>query len=269
MSARQERTGEPPSLLSGLVDQAREQVRRQRAVWDDAEVRRRAAAAPAPLDFASALRGPELSVIAELKRRSPSKGLLTSRYRPAERARAYQEGGASALSVLTHEEGFGGSPEHLATVRAHSTLPVLRKDFVIDEYQVWEARALGADAVLLIAAALPADRLRLLLELTQSLGMAALVETHDVEEVDTALACGASVIGVNHRDLRTFTIDRSLTRRARPRIGSDRTLVAESGVRGPEDAQALRQAGADAILVGETLMRNADPAPVLKELRSV
>lgn len=259
----------PPSILSGLIDQARNQVRRHRTVLDDADVRRLAAAAPEPRDFAAALRGPGLSVIAELKRRSPSKGLLTAHYQPAERARAYQRGGAAALSVLTHEEGFGGSTDHLATVRAHSTLPLLRKDFIVDEYQVWQARALGADAVLLIVAALTAERLRQLLELARSLGMAALVETHDIEEVDTALGCGADVIGVNHRDLRTFTIDRSLTRRARPRIGTDRTLVAESGVRGAGDARELRRAGADAILVGETLMRATDPAPLLGQLRAV
>jgi indole-3-glycerol phosphate synthase len=270
MNKQQDTTGGgPPSILTGLIDQARSQLQRHRAVRDDAEIQRLAAATPAPRDFAAALRGPGLSVIAELKRRSPSKGLLTSDYRPAERARAYQEGGAAALSILTHEEGFGGSPDHLATVREHSTLPLLRKDFIVDEYQIWEARALGADAVLLIVAALSEERLRGLLELAGSLGMAALVETHDVEEVDTALACGASVIGVNHRDLRTFTIDRSLTRRARPRIGADCTLVAESGVRNTGDAHDLRRAGADAILVGETLMRTGDPAPVIKELRAV
>ncbi|MFG1665895.1 indole-3-glycerol phosphate synthase TrpC [Streptomyces sp. Y7] len=253
-------------LLTTLVTQAERQTAHRRGVRPDSDVARAAAAAPAPRDFAAALREPGLAVIAEMKPRSPSKGALTDDYRPAERARAYRDGGAHALSVLTHEDGFGGRPEHLSVARAASGLPVLRKDFITDEYQLLEARALGADAVLLIVAALSAQRLTELLARTRELHMEALVETHDAEEVDTALEAGATVIGVNHRDLRDFTLDRTLSARLRPRVGAGRVLVAESGVRGAEDARALAGAGVDAVLVGELLMRSGDPGATIKEL---
>ncbi|MFI8214611.1 indole-3-glycerol phosphate synthase TrpC [Streptomyces sp. NPDC085932] len=253
-------------ILATLVTQAGQQTARRRAARPTAETEAAAALAPAPRDFAAALREPGLGVIAEMKPRSPSKGPLTDDYRPADRARSYREGGAAALSVLTHEDGFGGSPEHLGVARAESGLPVLRKDFITDDYQLLEARALGADAVLLIVAALPATRLAGLLARTRELGMEALVETHDADEVDTALAAGATVIGVNHRDLRDFTIDRTLSARLRPRIGSGRILVAESGIRDAHDARALARAGVDAVLVGELLMRADDPAATIKEL---
>ncbi|MGW5133683.1 indole-3-glycerol phosphate synthase TrpC [Streptomyces sp. NPDC004135] len=255
-------------ILATLVTQAEQQTARRRAARPGPETQAAAALAPPPRDFAAALREPGLAVIAEMKPRSPSKGPLTDDYRPAERARAYREGGAAALSVLTHEDGFGGSPEHLGVARAESQLPVLRKDFITDEYQLLEARALGADAVLLIVAALPATRLAELLARTRELGMEALVETHDAGEVDTALAAGATVIGVNHRDLRDFTIDRTLSARLRPRIGSGRILVAESGIRDAHDARALARAGVDAVLVGELLMRADDPAATIKELKA-
>ncbi|MGW0421178.1 indole-3-glycerol phosphate synthase TrpC [Streptomyces sp. NPDC003015] len=253
-------------LLATLVTQAERQTARRRAARPDPQLEAAAALTPAPRDFAAALREPGLAVIAEMKPRSPSKGALTDDYKPAERARAYRDGGASALSVLTHEDGFDGSPDHLPVARAASELPVLRKDFITDEYQILEARALGADAVLLIVAALPATRLAELLARTRALGMEALVETHDADEVDTALAAGATVIGVNHRDLRDFTIDRTLSARLRPRVGSGRILVAESGIRDARDARALARAGVDAVLVGELLMRADDPAATIKEL---
>jgi indole-3-glycerol phosphate synthase len=253
-------------ILATLVAQAEQQTARRRAARPVAEVTSRAAAAPPPRDLAAALRGPGLAVIAEMKPRSPSRGPLTDDYRPAERAGAYRDGGASAVSVLTHEDGFGGSPEHLPLARAASGLPVLRKDFIVDEYQILEARALGADAVLLIVACLPGPRLAELLGRTRELGMEALVETHDADEVDTALAAGATVIGVNHRDLRDFSIDRTLSARLRPRVGAGRVLVAESGIRDARDARELAQAGVDAVLVGELLMRADDPGATIKEL---
>lgn len=253
-------------VLATLVADARRQTERARAVRALTELSALAAAAPAPRDFAAALRAPGLGVIAEMKPRSPSKGPLTDDYRPAERARAYQEGGAAALSVLTHEDGFGGTPADLAAARAEAGIPVLRKDFIVDEYQVVEARAHGADALLLIVAALTEQRLAELLAATRQLGMDALVEVHDAAEVDTALAVGATVIGVNHRNLRTFALDRSLSGRLRGRVGSDRIMVGESGVRGARDARELAQAGVDAVLVGELLMRAEHPSAVIKEL---
>ncbi|MGW7275020.1 indole-3-glycerol phosphate synthase TrpC [Streptomyces sp. NPDC054864] len=253
-------------ILARLVAEAEEQTARRRVLRSYAQIATLAAAAPEPRDFAAALRAPGLGVIAEMKPRSPSKGPLTDDYRPARRARAYRDGGAAALSVLTHEAGFGGSPEHLTVAREHAGVPVLRKDFIVDEYQILEGRALGADAVLLIVAALPAARLAELLSLTHTWGMAALVEVHDAEEVDVALAAGAEIIGVNHRDLRDFTIDRDLAIRLRSRVGGGRLLVGESGIRGAQDSRRLAQAGIDAVLVGELLMRADDPTTAIREL---
>ncbi|NEY35722.1 indole-3-glycerol-phosphate synthase TrpC [Streptomyces sp. PRKS01-65] len=253
-------------LLARLVAAAERQTARRRARISPGELDRRVAAAPPPRDLVAALAAPGLSVIAELKPRSPVKGPLTGDYQPVERALAYVRGGAAALSVLTHEEGFGGRVEDLAAVRAHVGVPLVRKDFVVDEFQVREARAAGADAVLLIVAALTPRRLAELTEQVHRLGMTALVEVHDAAEARTALAAGARVIGVNHRDLRDFTLHRDLTARLRPLVGAGRPLVAESGVRGPRDAGRLYGEGADAVLVGETLMRSADPAAAVRAL---
>lgn len=257
-----------PTMLTKLIQTANEQTARRRVRTPLSELVALAENAPAPRDFAAALREPGLGVIAEMKPRSPSKGPLTDDYQPAERARAYQRGGAAAISVLTHEDGFGGSPEHLATARAEVDIPILRKDFIDDEYQIVEARALGADALLLIVASLTPRRLAELLAYTRGLGMEALVEVHDEAEVDVALAAGATVIGVNHRDLRDFRIDMTLTARLRDRVGTGRLLVGESGISTPQDAAAMRDAGAAAVLVGEVLMRAADPEAKVRELRT-
>src|SRR5690348_6164133 len=225
-----------------------------------------AVAAYTPKDFAGALRGPNLAVIAEMKQRTPSMGVLADDYRPADLAHAYAEGGAAAISVLTHMAGFGGRVEHLRAVRAATDLPMLRKDFVTDSYEVAEARACGADAVLLIVAALEPDQLRDLVGLAKSRGVAALVEVHDERETAAALEAGAKLIGVNHRDLRTFDVDLALTERLRKLIPPEVVVVAESGIHSAGDARRMREAGADAILVGELLMRSADPAAQLRAL---
>ncbi|CAM3304254.1 indole-3-glycerol phosphate synthase TrpC [Kibdelosporangium persicum] len=256
-----------PTMLTRLIQTANEQTARRRSVRPLSEVAELAAKAEPPRDFVAALSEPGLSVIAEMKPRSPSKGPLTDDYRPAERARAYRRGGAAAISVLTHEDGFGGSPEHLPVARAEGGIPVLRKDFIDDEYQILEARALGADALLLIVASLTPHRLAELLGYTRGLGMEALVEVHDADEVDIALDAGATVIGVNHRDLRDFRIDMTLTARLRDRVGSGRLLVGESGINTRQDAAALYEAGAAAVLVGEVLMKAADPEGKVRELR--
>lgn len=250
-------------MLTKLIESAELQTERRRTATPEPDTR----SAPPPRDFAAAIREAGLSVIAEMKPRSPSKGALTDNYQPAVLARSYA--GANAISVLTHEEGFGGVPEHLGIVRPEVDVPLLRKDFIVDEYQVREARSLGADAVLLIVAALDPAQLAHLITHARTLGMAALVEVHDAAEVDVALAADAEIIGVNHRDLKDFRIDRSLSARLRVRIGSSRLMVAESGVRGVRDARELRSAGADAILVGELLMRASDPAAVIEELTRV
>jgi indole-3-glycerol phosphate synthase len=228
-----------------------------------------ALAAPPPRDFAAALRPPgsRLAVIAEIKRRSPSKGDLAPDLDPVETACAYEHGGAAALSVLTDRPFFGGSIADLRAGRDATALPVLRKDFTIDETQVWEARAIGADAILLIVAAVPDDALlRDLHALATDLGLAALVEAHDAHEVDRALAAGARVVGVNCRDLGTFAEDLGIAERLRARIPDDVVAVAESAIREPADARRMADAGYRAVLVGEMLVRAADPAATLRSL---
>jgi indole-3-glycerol phosphate synthase len=254
-------------LLARLVTEARQDMQRRRALITQ-DALERAIHAHTPKDFVGALRKQGLAVIAEMKQRTPSMGVLTEDYRPLELARAYTEGGAAAISVLTHMASFGGRPEHIETARFATDLPILRKDFVTDPYEVGEARAAGADAVLLIVAALDPLRLAELLRVAESRGIAALVEVHDEMEVRIAVDAGARVVGVNNRDLRTFKVDLGLTERLRVAIPSDVLLVSESGIHTREDARRMREAGADAILVGESLMRAEDPAARIRELAS-
>jgi indole-3-glycerol phosphate synthase len=254
------------SVLERLVFESEAETRARRGAVSQGELERIAEQKPPPRDFAGALRAPGLSVIAEMKARSPSAGMLCPEYDPKVLAAAFAGGGASALSVLVQTESFGGRPEHLWEAHCAADLPVLRKDFVTDEYQVVEARAYGADAVLLIVAALGGDRLGALVELIRAHGMEPLVEVHAPDEVDVALETGASVIGVNHRDLRTLRVDPTLTDRLRAAIPRDRVLVAESGIATVEDARHLREAGADAVLVGEALLRARDPAQLIRRI---
>lgn len=227
-----------------------------------------AAQLPPTRGFAAALAGgPALSVISEIKRRSPSKGDLFPSLVPGDLARTYEAGGASCLSVLTDEAFFGGSVGDLQEARAACSLPVLRKDFTVDARDVADARLMGADAVLLIVAALDDGELRRFHDLAHELGLDALVEVHDAEELDRALAVDATLIGVNQRDLTTFTVDRELAAKLRPWMPDAAVTVAESGVRDRADAEALALAGYDAILVGESLVTSDDPAFALMELR--
>lgn len=213
--------------------------------------------------FRAALERPGLSVIAEIKRRSPSAGDLAIGIDPGDQARAYAAGGAAALSVLTDLDHFGGRPADLQQARAASGLPALRKDFTVDERDVADARLMGADAVLLIVAALEDTELVAFRERAEQLGMDALVEVHDELELARAMATGASLVGVNQRDLRDFTIDRSRAERLRDAIPAGVVSVAESGIRGPEDVPD----GFDAVLVGELLVRSGDPAATVARLR--
>lgn len=222
---------------------------------------------PAPRPFAAALtRSDGFAVIAEIKRRSPSRGDLAPNLNPAELAGHYERGGAAALSVLTDAEFFAGSPADLAAARTACALPVLRKDFTVDRRDVLDARLMGADAILLIVAALDDTELGALLALATDVGLDALVEVHDEAEADRALAAGATLVGVNQRDLTTFAVDATLARRLRPRLGPDVVAVAESGVTGPEDAADLADAGYHAVLVGEALVTSADPAAAVRDL---
>jgi len=223
-----------------------------------------------PRGFCTALAdAPSPAVIAEIKRRSPSRGLIRDDFDPVMLARGYAQGGAAALSVLTDRSFFGGDLSHLTQVRQAVTLPLLRKDFVIDSYQLDEARVSGADAVLLIVSALDAATLSDLHAHAVGLGLDVLVEVHDEEQLERALDCGARMVGVNNRDLSTFEVDLSVTERLAARIpaGRDLLLVAESGIYHNGDMVRMERAGARAFLVGESLMRQPDVAGALKELR--
>ena len=227
-----------------------------------------------PRDFLAALRRPrsgDVALIAEVKKASPSAGVIRADFDPVAIARAYEAAGATCLSVLTDAKFFQGSLEFLRAIRAAVSLPLLRKDFIIDERQILEAVEWGADAILLIAAILDDARLRHFHELARGAGLAALVEVHDAAELDRALALGAPLIGVNNRDLRTFTVDLATTERLAARLrtppaGREVLLVAESGIHSRADVERLRRAGAGAILVGESLMRHADLAAKTREL---
>jgi len=232
-------------------------------------IRKAALAAGPTRDFAGGLRRADgrLAVIAEFKRRSPSKGDLAPDLDPALTAKAYESGGAAALSVLTDGPFFGGTVADLQVASEAAALPILRKDFVIDGSQIWEARAIGADAVLLIVAAIPDDDLLAELHvLAADLGLAALVEAHDDAEVDRALAAGACIVGVNCRNLGTFAEDLSTAERLRSQIPSAVIAVAESAIRSPDDARRMHAAGYDAVLVGEYLVRSTDPVTTLRSL---
>jgi indole-3-glycerol phosphate synthase len=223
--------------------------------------------APPTRPFAAALaRTGRVNVIAEHKRRSPSRGAIREDLRPADVARAYEAAGAAALSVLTDEAFFGGRLEHLREARAATALPALRKDFVLDPWQVWEARAAAADAVLLIVAALTDVELEGLLAVAREAGLDALVEVHDGAELDRALAAGARVVGVNSRDLRTLAVSLDTALALAPAIPDDVVAVAESGIRTGADLHRLRDAGFDAFLVGEHLMASPDPGEALRRL---
>lgn len=216
----------------------------------------------------SALSGDGLAIIAEIKRRSPSAGLIAQDMDPVMQARAYERGGADAISVLTEPDFFDGSLDDLMAVREAVSVPVLRKDFTRNSAQVWEARAAGADAVLLIVAALDDVRLTELVGLAEDVGIDAIVEAHSVGEVHRAAAAGASIIGVNNRDLTTFVTDLAVAESAAGALPPSVLSVAESGVSDAEGARRMRRAGYDAILVGEALVRHADPAVLVAELKS-
>ena len=256
------------TFLADILARKRDEVAAARRAVPEAELRARARdrAAPRGFEAALSLRGGPARIVAEVKRASPSAGAIRAGLDAVAQARAYAAAGAAAISVLTDGPGFGGSLADLAAVRAAVEVPLLRKDFVVDAYQLLEARAHGADAALLIVAALDADPLRRLLEGCRELGLAALVEVHDAPEVEAALRAGARLVGVNNRDLRTFVVDLATSERLLPLLPADVRGVAESGVRTAEDARRLRRAGAANLLVGEALVRAADPGALLREM---
>ena len=217
--------------------------------------------------FEKALKRPDLSFICECKKASPSRGVIAESFPYLQIAREYQEAGADAVSVLTEPKWFLGSDRYLREIAETVSLPCLRKDFTVDEYMIYEAKLLGASAVLLICSILSSRQLREYLQVCETLGLSALVETHDEGEVDMALEAGARIIGVNNRNLRDFSVDMENSRRLREQIPAEVLFVSESGVRTAVDAAALREIGADAVLVGETMMRAKDKRAMLAELR--
>ncbi|GAA4624983.1 indole-3-glycerol phosphate synthase TrpC [Actinoallomurus vinaceus] len=254
------------SVLDEILDGVRADLaERQQAVSLDA-LKEMARHAPSPRNALGALRGQGVAVIAEVKRCSPSKGALAAIADPAGLAADYEAGGAAVISVLTERRRFGGSIDDLAAVRNRVDIPVLRKDFVVSSYQLWEARAYGADLVLLIVAALEQEALVSLIERAESIGLTPLVEVHTEEELERAVDADAKVIGVNARDLTTLQVDRGTFARIAPQIPDGIVKIAESGVRGPHDLLAYASSGADAVLVGESLVVGKDPRSAVSDL---
>ncbi|MGC2417533.1 MAG: indole-3-glycerol phosphate synthase TrpC [Candidatus Acidiferrales bacterium] len=254
------------TILDRIVEARRESIAHRKRVLPDVALKLAVGKADAPRDFAGALSRAGFNVIAELKKASPSRGVIREDYAPADLAPKLENAGAAALSVLTEEEFFSGSLADLKTARKAVQIPVLRKDFIVDPWQVWETRAAGADAFLLIAAILSDETLRELLELGRSLGMEPLVEVHTREEVARAIAVGARIIGVNNRDLRNFNVRVETSLELVEAIPEDCIAVSESGLRTHDDLARLRGAGFDAFLIGEHLMKEPDPAVPLRAL---
>jgi indole-3-glycerol phosphate synthase len=256
------------TVLDEILAHKRAEVATRRATVPLAAVRAAAAAAAPPRDFARAVTGPPVRIIAEVKRASPAQGAIRADADPVAVARAYEAAGADAVSVLADARYFHGAPADVAAVRAAVGLPVLYKEFVVDPYQVYEARAVGADAVLLIAGTVPRAVLAALVALAHDLGLAALVEVDGEATLADALAAGARIVGINNRDLRTFAVDLATTARLRPQIPPGRLVVSESGIATPEDLRRVAAAGVDAVLVGTALMASPDPAATLARLRA-
>jgi indole-3-glycerol phosphate synthase len=254
------------SVLDDILDGVRADLVTRQQETPLEQVKELASRAPSPKDVTAAFAGPQVSVIAEVKRASPSKGALAAIADPASLAVDYEAGGAAVISVLTEQRKFGGSVADLAAVREVVTVPVLRKDFIVSSYQLWEARAHGADLVLLIVAALEQNALVSLVERAVSIGLVPLVEVHTEEELDRAVDAGATVLGINARNLATLEVDRAVFARLAPRVPAGVVKVAESGVRGPHDLLAYAASGADAVLVGESLVTGKDPKSAVADL---
>lgn len=264
--------GPRPDVLQEIVQRKHQEVAERAARTPLRELSARAADAPPVRGFAAAIEAKiaagNAAVIAEVKKASPSRGVLRADFDPAAIARGYESGGAACLSVLTDVDFFQGDDGHLRQARGACALPVLRKDFIVDPYQVAEARAIGADCILLIVAALDDERLAALSEQALELGMDVLVEVHDMAELERALQVPAPLLGINNRDLRTFAVSLDTTLALKEAVPGDRRLVTESGILAPADVQRMRAAGVDAFLVGEAFMREPDPGAALQRLFS-
>lgn len=262
-----------PDILVGIMERKRAEIAERQTARPLADVDAAAAAAPPPRGFAAALAAAHaagrMGLIAEVKKASPSKGLIRADFDPAAHARAYEQAGAACLSVLTDSPGFQGDDAHLQAARAACGLPILRKDFMWDPYQIAEARALGADAILLILAVLDDSRAAALMREAERWGLDVLVEVHDAAEMARAAALGAELIGVNNRNLRSFYTDLATFETLAPQAPPSALLIAESGIATPADVQRMAAAGAAGVLVGESLMRAADPGQAAAALMGV
>jgi len=253
-------------MLNKIIAQKREEVEQRKKVVTITYLQQRIARQKPALDLALAIKGDHIRLIAEVKQASPSRGMLSPNFNPIELARTYAEGGAAAISVLTEANYFMGSIEHLAEIKEVVGLPLLRKDFIFDLYQVYESRAYGADALLLIAFILSQEQLKELVSLSHNLGLRCLVEVHNEEEVGRAVLSEAEIIGINNRDLTTFTVDITTTHRLRPLIPQERIVVSESGIKTKRDIEKLEKWGVDAVLVGEALVTTRNVQTKMKEL---
>jgi indole-3-glycerol phosphate synthase len=253
-------------MLDKIIEVKRKEIEQLKKILPQAELQERAKNLWDTLDFKKAIDSRECAIIAEVKKHSPSKGSLREDADPCAVAALYEKNGAAAISVLTDRLFFHGSPEYLIDIKKIVQIPVLRKDFVIDAYQIYETRLMGADALLLIAGILSEKMLREYIQITKFLSMSPLVEVHSREELDIAIAAGAEIIGINNRDLKTFTTDIKTTIELAPLVPAGTTLISESGIKNRNDIEILKQAGVHAFLVGETLMLASDPGRKLREL---
>jgi len=256
-------------ILDEIVAKSMEALEAKKCRLPLAEMQNIALEQPPPIDFISAIRGENIRLIAEIKKASPSSGVIRPNFNHVEIAEIYASNGASAISVLTEERYFQGSLDNLRDVKnamKGRNIPVLRKDFIFDAYQIYESRAYGADSLLLIVTMLQLEELRELLGISHELDMICVVEVHNKAEVEMALESGARIIGINNRDLATFAVDLSTTERLKPLVPSDRVVISESGVKSRSDLDRLKRAGVDAVLIGEALMTAPDIAAKLKEL---
>ena len=256
-------------ILDEIAERTRQRVAEEKAAVPLSEMKKRALATDANtgFPFKKALGGDDISFICEVKRASPSKGMIAEDFPYLDIARDYERAGAAAISCLTEPFWFKGKDEYLTEIASAVSIPVLRKDFTVDEYMIYQAKILGASAVLLICSILSREQLAEYLGIAHSLGLSALVEAHDEEEVRTALSVGAGIIGVNNRDLKTFTVDIHNSARLRKLVPPEVMFVSESGIRTAADVAALRENGTNAVLIGETLMRSPDKKAALAELR--
>jgi len=253
-------------MLDEIIARKKEEVEQRKKMLPLSLLKKRIARQKPPLDFALALKGEPIRLIAEVKQASPSRGILCPNFNPTELATTYAQGGASTISVLTEVNYFKGNIDHLAAIREVVKLPLLRKDFIFDSYQVYESRAYGADALLLIMAILSQEQLKELLSIGHRLGLKCLVEVHNETEVERALLSGAEIIGINNRDLNTFTIDINTTNQLRPLIPQQKIVVAESGIRSRNDVKTLMDWGVNAVLIGEALVTANNILTKMKEL---